>query len=198
MALHKQSGARKENSMSLSGKKVLVVGMGESGLAASRWLLSQGALVTVSEMRERSDMDARLLDDLCGGGIRLELGGHRVETFVTSDVIVVSPGVPLVMAPLMQARKKGITVIGEMELASRYLKTPCIAVTGTNGKSTVVTLLGDILRAAGRHVFVGGNIGRPLTNYIADEQAADYVVLEVSSFQLDTTQSFSPFMANWL
>jgi UDP-N-acetylmuramoylalanine--D-glutamate ligase len=175
--------------------RVLVVGIGESGLAAARWLARQGFNVTVSERKKESDFKKDVLDDLLKADIKLELGGHKVKTFIEADLIVVSPGVSLDIKPLAEARKKGVSIIGEIELASRYLKTPCIAVTGTNGKSTVVHLIGDMLFKGGKNVFVGGNIGRPLTDYIAGEQIADYVVLEISSFQLDTTQTFSPLLA---
>ncbi len=181
--------------MTLSGRRTLVVGLGESGLAAARWLVTQGSRVTVSEQQRVSNLDKAIVDDLLNSGIELELGGHKVKTFTETDLIVVSPGVPLDIKPLAEARGKGIPIIGEMELASRYLKTPSIAVTGTNGKSTVVHLIGDMLLKGGRNVFVGGNIGRPLTHYIGGEQRADYVVLEVSSFQLDTIQTFSPLVA---
>jgi len=181
--------------MALSRKRTLVVGLGESGLAAARWLVTQGSRVTVSEQRGMPDLGGALLDNLLKSGIELELGGHKVKTFTETDLIVVSPGVPLDIKPLAEARRKDIPIMGEMELASRYLKTPSIAVTGTNGKSTVVHLIGDMLLKGGRNVFVGGNIGRPLTHYIGGEQRADYVVLEVSSFQLDTTQTFSPLVA---
>lgn len=181
--------------MNLSGRKALVVGLGESGLAAAKWLAQQGSHVTVSERQAGSDLDKDALPDLLRSGIKIELGGHNVKTFTETDLIVVSPGVPLDIEPLSVARERGISIIGEMELASRYLKTPSIAVTGTNGKSTVVRLIGDMLLKGGKSVFVGGNIGRPLTRYIGGEQRADYVVLEISSFQLDTTQTFSPLVA---
>jgi UDP-N-acetylmuramoylalanine--D-glutamate ligase len=175
--------------------KVLVVGLGESGLAAAQWLARQGCHVTVSEKQKKSDLDNDVLGALLRSGIRLELGGHKRKTFTEADLIIVSPGVSLDITPLAEAREKGTHIIGEIELASRFTKTPCIAVTGTNGKSTVVNLIGDMLLKGGKSVFVGGNIGRPLTHYIAEEQIADYVVLEVSSFQLDTTQTFSPLVA---
>ena len=176
-------------------KNVLVVGLGQSGLAAARWLVRQGSQVTVSEKRKKADFTKDVVADLLRSGVTLEFGGHRIKTFLESDLIVVSPGISLDIKPLSQARDQGVPIIGEIELASRYLKTPCIAVTGTNGKSTVVNLIGEMLRKGGKRVFVGGNIGRPLTQYIAGEQEVDYVVLEVSSFQLDTTQTFSPLMA---
>ena len=174
-----------------------MVGLGESGRAAASWLVRQGSHVTVSEKRTGPalHLDNGVLGDLLSSGIKLELGGHRVKTFTEADLIVVSPGVPLDIKPLVEAREKGIPIIGEIELASSYLTTPYIAVTGTNGKSTVVNLIGDILARVGKSVFVGGNIGRPLANYVGGEQRADYVVLEVSSFQLDTIQSFSPDVA---
>ena len=151
--------------------------------------------MTVSEKRKKVDCNKDVVADLLRSGVKLEFGGHRMKSFLESDLIVVSPGISLDITPLSQARDKGIPIIGEIELASSYLKTPCIAVTGTNGKSTVVNVIGEMLRKGGKRVFVGGNIGIPLTHYIAGEQEVDYVVLEVSSFQLDTTQSFSPLMA---
>jgi len=172
-----------------------VVGLGESGRAAASWLVRQGSHVTVSEKQRGSDLDKGLLDDLLRAGIKLELGGHKVKTFTEADLIVVSPGVPLDLRALVEARERGVPMIGEIELASRFLKTPCIAVTGTNGKSTVVNLIGDILTKGEKSVFVGGNIGRPLISYVGGDQKADYVVLEISSFQLDTTQTFSPDVA---
>ena len=177
-------------------KNVLVVGLGESGLATAQWLIKQGATVTVSERLGESALERDVLDDLSRTGVRLELGGHNAETFTKTDLIVVSPGVPLNIEPLVKAKQQGIPVIGEIELACRYIKTNIIAVTGTNGKSTVVTLIGNILRKAGKEAFVGGNIGRPLINYIGGDQRADYVVLEVSSFQLDTMKDyFSPLLS---
>ncbi|HUU39569.1 MAG TPA: UDP-N-acetylmuramoyl-L-alanine--D-glutamate ligase [Desulfatiglandales bacterium] len=181
--------------MNLSGKRVLVVGLGDSGLAAARWLFKQGSQVTVSETKKDTELDKNTLAYLLKSGIALELSGHKTNTFMESDLIVVSPGVPLDIEPLAQAREKGIPVIGELELACRYIQTPCVAVTGTNGKSTVVTLIGEIIRRGGKSAFVGGNIGRPVIDYIDGEQTADYAVLEISSFQLDTTQTFSPFLA---
>lgn len=131
--------------MNLSGGKILVVGLGESGRAVSRWLVGQGARVTVSEMHKQSALDKDVLDDLSKSGVTLELGGHKMRTFLETDLIVVSPGVPLDITPLVEARNRGIPILGEIELASRYIKTPFIAVTGTNGKSTVVNLIDEML-----------------------------------------------------
>lgn len=179
----------------LSRKRVLVVGLGKSGVAAANWLARQGARVTVSDKLDGSAFDRQLLGELSRGGIELELGGHRPESFVETDLVVVSPGVPLDITPLVEASKRGVPVVGELEFAWRYLRTPSIAVTGTNGKSTVVKLIGEMLSRCGRKVFVGGNIDFPLTDYIAGAQDADYVVLEISSFQLDTVEIFSPLVA---
>jgi UDP-N-acetylmuramoylalanine--D-glutamate ligase len=177
------------------GKRVLVVGLGKSGLAAANWLARQGARVTVSEGRDKSAFDRRLLDELSQKGIEIEFGDHRPGSFVEADLIVVSPGVPLDIMPLVEASKREVPVVGELELAWTYLRTPSIAVTGTNGKSTVVKLIGEMISRAGRRAFVGGNIGFPLTDYIGGAQDADYVVLEVSSFQLDTIAAFSPLVS---
>ncbi len=183
------------NWQSKIGKNILVVGLGQSGLAAARWLVRQGSQITISDVKKSPDVTEDILNSLVQSGVKLELGGHKTRSFLDSDLIVVSPGVSLDIRPLAQARKQGIPIIGEIELASRYLKTPCIAVTGTNGKSTVVNLIAEMLCKGGKRVFLGGNIGHPLTNYIGGEQKADYVVLEVSSFQLDTTKTFSPLIA---
>jgi UDP-N-acetylmuramoylalanine--D-glutamate ligase len=125
----------------------------------------------------------------------LEAGGHNRETFLNAELIILSPGVPNDMALLVAARKRDIPVIGELELASRLIDTPIIAVTGTNGKSTGTAFLGDMLEKAGFEVFVGGNIGTPLMVYAEGEGTADYVVVEVSSFQLDTVETFCPFVS---
>jgi len=172
-----------------------VVGLGKSGLAVAGWLARQGARVTVSEVRDKSAFDRRLLGELSQNGIEIEFGDHRLESFVEADLIVVSPGVPLDIKSLVEASKRGVPVVGELELAWTYLRTPSIAVTGTNGKSTVVKLIGEMLSRAGRRVSVGGNIGFPLTDYIRGAQDADYVALEVSSFQLDTIATFSPLVS---
>ena len=181
--------------MDFAGKNVLVVGLGQSGAAVARWLSGQGAHVTVSEKRDESDLDTGVITGLSGTGIHVECGGHRIETFTKSDLIVVSPGVPLDIRPLTEARIKGVPVSGEIELAGGHLKTRAVAVTGTNGKSTVVKLIGDMLHKGGSSVFVGANFGPPLAEYVGGDQRADYAVLELSSFQLDTIETFSPLMA---
>jgi UDP-N-acetylmuramoylalanine--D-glutamate ligase len=177
------------------GKKILVAGLGITGLCTARWLADQGAAVTVSEVKPETDLDPAICNEIRERGIALETGWHREETFLNSEMIVLSPGVPLDMEPLSAARKVGIHVTGELELASRLIDTPMIAVTGTNGKSSVTAFLGSLLENANLKVFVGGNIGTPLIAYVAEEDKADYVVVEVSSFQLDTIETFCPFIS---
>jgi UDP-N-acetylmuramoylalanine--D-glutamate ligase len=177
------------------GKRVVVAGLGVSGLHAARWLAEQGAAVTLSEIRPLSTLDPAVCRELVERGVRLEAGGHREETFLGADAVIVSPGVPLDLAPLQKAGAEGIPLLGELELASRLIDTPMIAVTGTNGKSTVTAMLGELLKNAGRSVFVGGNIGTPLMAYAASGPRADYAVVEVSSFQLDTIRTFSPLIS---
>lgn len=178
--------------MDFEGKLVLVVGLGKSGIAAVRFLLGQGAKVAVSEEGRSLPPDSTTLRWLRERGVYCELGGHSPELFAAVDTIILSPGVPLDLPALAAARRAGVAIIGELALAPAYLRTPVIAVTGTNGKSTVTTLIGDILQAGGQKVFVGGNLGTPLCEYLHGPQDADWAVLEVSSFQLDSAGCFRP------
>lgn len=177
------------------GMHVLVVGLGKSGISAVKFLKKLGVKISVSEGGRATEPDQGIIRWLQGEGDYLEIGGHSSELFTSVDCILVSPGVPLNLPVLDEARLKDIPVVGEMALLADYLKTPLIAVTGTNGKSTVTTLIGDLLRASGKKVFVGGNIGIPLTDYLIGPQDADVVVAEVSSFQLDTAGEFKPNVA---
>jgi len=176
-------------------KRILVVGIGKSGISSSLLLTGKGADVVLADVKKEDELDRDVLNRVRDAGVRLELGPHRKETFINSDLIIVSPGVPLEMEALRAAREKGVRFIGEMELASRLFNTPVIAVTGTNGKTTAVTLIGEMIKRSGRKVFVGGNIGTPAMDYAAGEKDCDYAVLEVSSFQLDTIETFCPRVA---
>jgi UDP-N-acetylmuramoylalanine--D-glutamate ligase len=122
----------------------------------------------------------------------MELGRHNIETFERADLIVLSPGVPHTILPIKRAEAKGIPILGEIELAARFIREPVIAVSGTNGKTTTTELLGDMLKNSGLKVFVGGNIGNPLIDYADKGESAEIVVAEVSSFQLDTIDTFRP------
>ena len=175
-----------------TGDHVLVVGLGKSGIAAARFLLGLGIRVSVSEGGRAVAPASEAVSWLQERGVYCELGGHSPELFSSVDAIVVSPGVPLDIPALRVARRAGVPIIGELALASSYLKTPVIAITGTNGKSTVTTLIGELLQAAGMKVFVGGNLGVPLCEYLAGPQDAQWAVLELSSFQLDSAGDFAP------
>jgi UDP-N-acetylmuramoylalanine--D-glutamate ligase len=171
--------------------KVVVVGMGISGRAVCELLLTHGVQVIATDLRVRHQFDGAL-DSLEEKGCCLRLGAHSVEDFLGADQIIVSPGVPLDLEPLIEAGKKGIAIIGELEWAWRQVDLPIVAVTGTNGKTTTTSLIGEMLKASGKRVFVGGNIGTPLSQWLLDTPMADVLVLEVSSFQLDTASKFSP------
>jgi UDP-N-acetylmuramoylalanine--D-glutamate ligase len=178
--------------MEFAKKKVLVVGMGKSGLSAGRWLSKQGAEVIISDIKTESEIGESQLRELANLGVRLEAGGHKEKTFTNVDMIIVSPGIPLDMPPLQIAKRHNIPIMGEMALAVELVDIPIVAVTGTNGKSTAVSLIGSMLKNTGIRVFIGGNIGTPFIDYVAGGQKVDYAVLEVSSFQLDTMERFSP------
>jgi UDP-N-acetylmuramoylalanine--D-glutamate ligase len=181
--------------LDVASTKAVVVGLGISGIWTARWLAEHGASVTVSDMSPEGDLDAGLRRELHERGIALEAGGHKSRTFLDADMIVPSPGVPHDLPVIKEAAEQGIPVLGELELASRLTKTPVVAVTGTNGKSTVTHFIGLLLEHGGLTPFVGGNIGTPLMAYVTTGQTADYAVVEVSSFQLDTTQRFSPLVS---
>ena len=180
--------------LELKGKKVLVVGLGKSGLAAALFLRRQGAQVTVSDVRS-ADQLAKEIPALIEEGIMVETGGHGLLTFRRQDLIVVSPGVPMDTPELAQVKSFGLQVIGELELAGRFLKGKILAVTGSNGKTTTTTLLGEILAAGGLPTLVGGNIGVPVVSLIDSSTSESWSVLEVSSFQLETTEQFHPSIA---
>jgi UDP-N-acetylmuramoylalanine--D-glutamate ligase len=180
--------------MELKNKRVLVVGLGKSGLSAAMFLRAQGARVTVSDTRSAVAL-ANEIPALLDAGIMVESGGHGLLTFRRQDLIVVSPGVPMDTPEVKQAKAFGLIVIGELELASRYLKGRVVAVTGSNGKTTTTSLLGKIFQDAGMPTEVGGNIGRPVIDLIAESNSETTSVLEVSSFQLETVEEFHPRIA---
>lgn len=184
-----------EKEPTFRGKRIVVVGLGRSGSAAALWLSGRGAEVTVSELRPEADFHQDLLKQIRDAGARLEAGGHEIRTFKSADLVVISPGVPHDIPPVRAARERGIPVVGEMELACRFLNIPMAGVTGTNGKSTVTALIGEMLRSAGRRVFVGGNIGTPLMDLAAFPGEYECAVVEVSSYQLDTMESFHPVVS---
>jgi UDP-N-acetylmuramoylalanine--D-glutamate ligase len=180
--------------MELNNKRVLVVGLGKSGVASALFLKAHGARVTVSDTKSGDELRNEI-PALLDHGITVETGEHGERTFREQDLIVVSPGVP-VDAPLLEkARSLGEAVIGEIELAAQFLRGPIVAITGSNGKTTTTTMTGEILTAGGLPTLVGGNIGTPAISLAERAKADTVIVLEVSSFQLETIQTFRPKIA---
>jgi UDP-N-acetylmuramoylalanine--D-glutamate ligase len=176
---------------SVRGKHVVVVGAARSGVAAAELLVRRGATVTLTDLRPAIDDEARLQS----AGVALELGEHRKSTLVEADLIVLSPGVPPRLDVLDRARAAGVPITGELELASRWLRGRIVAITGTKGKSTTTTLTGRMLEAGGHRVLVGGNIGLALSAQVDESTDQTIHVVEASSFQLESTTAFRPWIA---
>jgi UDP-N-acetylmuramoylalanine--D-glutamate ligase len=183
-----------DGAVELKNKRVLVVGLGKSGKSAALFLRERGAQVTVSDSRSAEAL-AGEIPALLDAGIMVETGGHGLLTFRRQDLIVVSPGVPYDTPELKQVRAFGLPIIGELELASRFLQGQIVAITGSNGKTTTTSLLGKIFADAGGPTLVGGNIGTPVIDLIAQSTPQTVSVLEVSSFQLETVEQFRPHIA---
>lgn len=180
--------------MDVQGKRVLVVGLGKSGVASSLFLQSRGAKVTVSDAKSEEQLRQEI-PALLDKGIVVETGKHGERTFRDQDLIVVSPGVPNDVPQLMAARKQGTPVIGEIELAAQNLQGHVVAITGSNGKTTTTTLTGEVIAAGGFQSLVGGNIGTPAITFVEQSTTDTWVVLEISSFQLETIVTFRPHIA---
>ncbi|MBI5586917.1 MAG: UDP-N-acetylmuramoyl-L-alanine--D-glutamate ligase [Deltaproteobacteria bacterium] len=185
-----KGGGLKRAKEVLSGRKALVVGLAATGVSSARFLKKCGAAVTATDMKPLAELpEAQGLEE---AGVVIVAGGHDGVALTGEELVVVSPGVPYGHALLEEAREKGAEVISDIELAYRFMDAPVLAVAGTNGKTTTTTLLGKVLEDAGRSVFVGGNIGTPAIEYVENEGKADYCVLEISSFHLETTDTFTP------
>lgn len=189
--------------MELAGTKVTVVGLARSGIAAARLLQEAGARVTVADKKDRRELSP-VLEQLDRSAITMTLGQDYESALETADLVIISPGVPYRTEALERVRRRGVKVLSELELASRFLSTPILAVTGTNGKSTTVTLIGKMLQQSGKRVFVGGNLGTALSEAAGQVLQAsqsgladpfDAFVVEVSSFQLETVERFHPWIA---
>jgi UDP-N-acetylmuramoylalanine--D-glutamate ligase len=178
----------------LRNKKILVVGLAKSGLATAEFLVTKGARVTATDHLPASELGSTA-DSAQELGCSLALGGHPLEVFTQADLIVVSPGVPLDLQELKEAQRRSIPIMGELELASRFLQLPVVAISGTNGKTTTTALVGHMLRHSGKRVFVGGNIGNPLITLFKEKETFEVAVVEVSSFQLDSMETFHPQVA---
>jgi len=179
--------------MDFTGKKIIIIGMGKTGIATARFLGNQGAKVVVTDEKQFDQWGGEFKQ--IAGEKWLEVGDYNARVLEGANIVVPSPGVPPNSDLLVEAQKKNIPVVSEIELAYWFLKVPVIAVTGTNGKTTTTTLLGEILRRSGKKVFVGGNIGTPLIEYAETSQKDDFVVAEISSFQLQWIEKFRPFIA---
>ena len=179
--------------MELAGKRILIIGLGKTGLATARFLAGRAVSVTVTDEKPRMD-----LEDLCqkeGIAPGLKIANYDPSSLYDIDLIVPSPGVPPDNEILREAGKRNVPIISEIELAYRFLSCPIIAITGTNGKTTTTTLIGQILKKAGKKVFLGGNIGEPLIGFVSGDGGADYAVIEVSSFQWQWIERFCPRVA---
>ncbi|MDY0268252.1 UDP-N-acetylmuramoyl-L-alanine--D-glutamate ligase [Trichloromonas sp.] len=170
-------------------KKVIVVGAGRTGLALCAYFARRGARTTLSDRRQANEIDG--LDALVGLPVAYDLGGHSEELFLAADLVVVSPGVPLTVSAVTAAQRAGVPVLGEIEIAFDEFAAPLAAITGTNGKSTTTTVMGEIFKAWGKRTFVGGNLGTPLIEAL-EEGNWDWGVVELSSFQLEAIVDFCP------
>jgi UDP-N-acetylmuramoylalanine--D-glutamate ligase len=175
----------------LEGKRVMVVGLARTGLACALFSAAYGAHVTATDDRTESEL-GETATRLREAGVKLEAGGIREGSFLEQDLIVLSPGVPANIPALAAARKKGIAIWSEIELAWRYLRGKLVAITGSNGKTTTTSLVGHILRTSNIPTHVGGNIGTPLLSFVERSSDTDVTVAEVSSFQLETVDAFRP------
>jgi UDP-N-acetylmuramoylalanine--D-glutamate ligase len=179
--------------MELAGRNVLIIGLGKTGLATLRFLAGRGASCFVTDEKSLSAVE-RLLDEQ-NLRAKTAIVAYDVSSLAKIDLVVPSPGVPPSNPLLREAVRRQVPIISELELAFRFLSCPVIAITGTNGKTTTTTLIGNILKKAGKKVFVGGNIGDPLIGFATGAQDADYAVVEVSSFQLQWIEYFCPAVA---
>ncbi|MER3446418.1 MAG: UDP-N-acetylmuramoyl-L-alanine--D-glutamate ligase [Candidatus Dadabacteria bacterium] len=177
--------------MEFSGKKILVVGMGRTGIQVVRFLLKKGADIRATDITpiDKLPKEVREFEHM---GVEIESGEHKIETFLWPDMVVLSPGVPFGLLPIKESIRRGIEVISEVEIAWRFIKRPIIGITGSNGKTTTSTLIARILEASGKRVFLGANIGTPLIQIAERDDEYDFLVLELSSFQLQGISTFRP------
>ncbi|HSL06259.1 MAG TPA: UDP-N-acetylmuramoyl-L-alanine--D-glutamate ligase [Nitrospiraceae bacterium] len=189
--------------MELAGARVTVMGLARSGVAACRLLQAAGARVTVADRKEPAEL-ASVLGGIDRDHVGITVGARYESSLDEADLVVISPGVPYRLASLEAMRRRGVKVISELELASQFFRSPLLAITGTNGKSTTVTLIGKCLAESGKRTFVGGNLGTALSEAAVEDLRAgqagkpspfDYLVVEVSSFQLETIDRFHPWIA---
>src|SRR3712207_4952513 len=181
--------------MEVEGKKVLVLGAGRSGVASARFLAARGALVVLHDRKELIDWPNDALALKSEGVVKLLAGEVPSWLLDQVNLVVLSPGVPPKTIPVRYAERAGAEVIGEVELAWRFLRGRVVGITGTNGKTTTTTLIGELLKGAGLHAQVGGNIGTPLVSLVGSSREDGWTVAELSSYQLETIVHFRPTVA---
>jgi UDP-N-acetylmuramoylalanine--D-glutamate ligase len=171
---------------------ITIFGLGKSGASAAKKTAAMGARVMITENKPAGELDPQIVSEIQGLGIKTEFGGHTGQSIKGADLIVVSPGVRLDLPILKEAKKRGIKIISEVELAFGFFSKPLIAVTGTNGKTTTTTLIGEMIGAGGKKAAVAGNIGVPLIDI--DDSGLDFIVAEISSYQLEAIDAFKPWI----
>jgi UDP-N-acetylmuramoylalanine--D-glutamate ligase len=180
--------------MDLKGKKVTIVGAARSGVAAANLVLQQGGILKITDAKPLADIEPSLAGLRDRSAVIIESGAHTRAFVEDSDLVVASPGVWRTAEPLAWAREKRIPVMGEIEFAWRFCKAPVIAVTGSNGKTTTVTLITEVLKAAGKNVCLCGNVGTPFSQHVLTP-GIDFFIVEISSFQLELIETFRPHVA---
>lgn len=175
----------------VAGKKVMVVGLSKTGVSITKFLVKLGAKVTVSDHKSPAELSTAL-DQIDSLEVEYDLGGHTPKLLLEQDLIILSPGVSPELKVFDYARKNGKKVTGDIEFASQFIEEPIIAITGTNGKSTTCKLAELMLKESGKKVWLGGNYGTPLIEYVISGEKADVVICEVSSFQLEPVETFNP------
>ena len=178
--------------MDIKGKKVIVIGLARTGVAVVNLLTELGCKVTVSDIKDSIELKESI--SKLKGDVELDLNRHTEKFFLEADLIVVSPGVRMDIPPLMKAKEKGLKIISELELAFLLSPVPFIAITGTNGKSTTTSLIGEVLKRCKKRFILGGNIGFPLAEEILESKDKDFIVAEISTFQLEGIREFKPFI----
>ena len=184
-------------SFDLKNKKVTIIGAARSGVAVAHAVLRLGGIAKISESKPLDQFSSHLQELSDQSRVVIEAGGHTRAFIHDSDYVVLSPGVRLDALPVQWAQERHIEVMGEVEFAFRLAPCPVVAVTGSNGKTTTSTVIAQILKKAGRQVCLCGNIGTPFSQYVLDLKPTDTVVLEISSFQLESTVHFRPHVAVW-
>ena len=177
--------------MDVAGKRIMVVGLGRTGVSLTKFLAERGAKVTISDHKSPAEL-ANYLDEIDHLELSYDLGTHTPRTFIEQEMIILSPGISPELKIFEYARNHGVRVTGEFEFASQFIEEPVLAVTGTNGKSTACRLMERMLSLSGVNVWLGGNFGTPLIDYVLEGRKVDVVIAEVSSFQLEHVESFNP------